>query len=181
MEDIQSVEEGLGKLGLRPEDIEIVILTQLHRDHIQLASKFVRAKFIVQKAELDFALNPHPLIAMEGSYQKAFFQNLNMEVIEGDREILDGVRVIFTPGHTPGGQSVVIETPKGTAVIPGFCCTNANFEPPPKARAKGFEVVVPARHYDLLQAYDSIVKVKNTGYIILPLHEPSLKDRDRLP
>ena len=58
--NIQTVEEGLSKLKLRPEDIDIVILTHLHWDHVAFASKFAKAKFIVQKAELDFALNPHP-------------------------------------------------------------------------------------------------------------------------
>lgn len=181
MEDIQSVEEGLNKSGVKPEDIDIVILTHLHSDHVQLASKFVRAKFIVQKAELDFALNPHPMVAKMGTYDKRFLKDLNMEVIEGDKEIIDGVRVVLTPGHTPGNQSVVVETLKGTAIITGFCCTLDNFAPPPEARAKGFEVIAPAMHCDPLQAYDSALKVKHSADIIIPLHESSFIGKDRLP
>ena len=181
MEDIQTVEEGLGKLGLKPDDIDIVILTHLHQDHIAFASKYTRANFIVQKAELDFALNPHPMAVKLTSFDKRQFENLNLEVIEGDKEIIDGVRVMLTPGHTMGSQSVVVETPKGTAVITGFCCTLDNFDPPPKAKAQGLEVVPPTRHYDLLQSYDSILKVKQTGYFIIPLHETSFIGRDRLP
>ena len=76
-------------------------------------------------------------------------------------------------------ESVVIEMPKGPAVITGFCCTLDNFNPP--LEAKGLEVVAPGRHYDLLQAYDSALKVKQSGYIIVPLHESRFARRDRLP
>ena len=58
-ETIQSLEEGLSKVGLKPEDIDTVIVTHLHGDHIHLARKYKKAKFIIQKAELEFARNPH--------------------------------------------------------------------------------------------------------------------------
>ncbi len=180
-EDIQSVEEGLGKLGLKPEDIDIVIITHLHFDHIYLASKYKNAKFIIQKDELDYALNPHPMEAKLGYFDKRLFKDLNIEVIEGDKEIIEGVRVVLTPGHTSAGQSVVIETPKGTAVITGFCGTLDNFDPPPEAKAKGFEVVAMLRHINVLQAYDSVLKVKKMADIILPLHEPSFVNVARIP
>ena len=55
-EDIQSVEVGLSQLGLRPEDIDMVIMTHLAWDHISLASKYCHAKFVVQKSELDLLI-----------------------------------------------------------------------------------------------------------------------------
>lgn len=179
MENIQSVEEGLGKLGLKPEDIDIVIMTHLHGDHVELAHKYASARFIIQKAEIDFALNPHPMVVKLGSFSPRYFKDLNIEVIEGDKEIIDGVGVMLTPGHTFGGQSVVVDTPEGTAVITGFCCSLDNFNPPPEAR--GLEVVASGRHYDVLQAYDSVLKVKQSGYHVIPLHESSFIGRDRLP
>ena len=114
--DIQSLEEGLGKLDLKPGDIDIVIATHLHHDHISLAHSFTKAKFVVQQKELEEARNPHPIWARTYGLQKEF-GDLNYEVIEGDKEIAEGVRVICTPGHTPGTQSVVIETADGLAVI----------------------------------------------------------------
>ena len=53
--DIISLEDGLFKLGFRPEDIDIVTLTHLHWDHIELGSLFRNGKFIVQKKELEYA------------------------------------------------------------------------------------------------------------------------------
>ena len=57
----QTMEQGLAKLGLKPEDIEIIIITHMHKDHMELAHKFKNATFIIQKSELDFAMNPHPI------------------------------------------------------------------------------------------------------------------------
>ena len=85
-EQLSSPELELGKLGLRPEDIDIVLVTHLHCDHIEYGSKFKNAKFVIQKNELDFGLNPHPLFA--GAMFKDHFENLNFEVIDGDKEMI---------------------------------------------------------------------------------------------
>jgi glyoxylase-like metal-dependent hydrolase (beta-lactamase superfamily II) len=176
-EDIQSLDKGLGKLDLKPEDIEIVILTQLHWDHVALSSRFRNARFFVQKAEVDFARNPHP--TQERFYDKELIEELDFEIIDGDKQIIDGIRVLLTPGHTPGGQSVAIETPKGTAIITGFCCTQENFEPPKDAGA--LEFVPPGIHTDVLQVYDSAIMVKKMADMILPIHDTEFITVDKVP
>ena len=178
-EEIQSLEDGLKTVGITSEDIKIVILTHLHWDHIALASSFSNAKFFVQKDEFDFAINPHPAVA--SAYDKELFMNLNLELIEGDKDIIEGINVFLTPGHTPGGQSIAVDTPEGLAVITGFCCTLENFFPPPDAKAKGAEIVAPGIHTDLLKAYDSVLKVKQMAEIIIPLHDPKFLAMDRIP
>jgi len=178
-ENIQSVEEGLSRLGLKPEDIDIVILTQMHLDHVENARKFTKAKFVVQKAELEFANNPHPIVA--ALYVKPFYEGLNFEVIEGDKEIVEGVRVLFTPGHTAGGQSVVIDTAKGTAIISGFCCIRDNFEPPEPLKEM-IPVIVPGVHIlSPIELYDNLLKVKKLGDILIANHDAEYLDKERIP
>lgn len=58
--DIQSLESGLNKLGLIPGDIDMVIITHLHADHVAQGRQFSKARFLIQKDELESALNPHP-------------------------------------------------------------------------------------------------------------------------
>jgi N-acyl homoserine lactone hydrolase len=176
-ETIQSLENGLDKHRLKPEDIDIIILTHLHWDHVALAYKFKKSKFVVQQAELDFAKNPH--IMTSSGYDKKLFEGLDFDIIKGDREIVEGVQVILTPGHTPGGQSVVVNTPEGTAIITGFCCTRENFEPPEEAR--GLPVVAPGIHTNALQAYDSVLRVKQNADIIIPLHDIEFIGKSRIP
>ena len=175
-EHVQTIEEGLGKLGLKPEDIDIVILTHAHEDHIQLARKYPKAKFIIQKAELDFARNPHPI--QRFTYQPELIEGLNFEVVEGDAQIVDGVSVMLTPGHSPGGQSVIVETAKGRAVITGFCCIRQNFEPP---QGLAVPVIPPGIHLDIVQAYDSVLKVKELADIVIPIHDSEFLGVDKIP
>jgi N-acyl homoserine lactone hydrolase len=177
-ESIQSLDDGLKKYGVKPEDIDIVILTHLHLDHVGLADRFPNAKFIVQKKELDFALNPHPLA--EG-YQKESFEKLNMEVIDGEKEIIDGVSVFPSPGHTPGGQSVAVATPKGLAIIAGFCSIKDNFEPPAEVLARGIEVIPPGLHFDVIELYNSVLKVKQDADFAISLHDVEFRDKESLP
>ena len=169
MQKLNTVEDGLAKLGTRLEDIEIVIVTHLHSDHIALGYLYKNAKFIVQKKELDYALTPHPLDA--SFYSKSTFENLNMELIDGEKEIIPGVSVFLTPGHTPGGQSVEIKTAFGKVIVAGFCCQLANFEQDEKMKDRNWEVTAPLIHQDVRQAYDSVLKVKHMGGTIIALHD----------
>jgi N-acyl homoserine lactone hydrolase len=178
-ERVQGLATGFRKVGLAIQDVELVILTHLHWDHVGLASEFPHASFLVQKQEYEFAIDPHPAAA--SGYDKDLFSNLNLELLQGDTEVISGVRLILTPGHTPGGQSVVVDTPKGLAVITGFCCLLENFFPPPPLRTKGIEIVAPGIHTDLLEAYDSVLKVKHSADIVIPLHDPGFLEVDRIP
>ncbi len=179
VEHIQSLDEGLKRLGLKPEDIDIVIVTHLHKDHIEFAHQFTRAKFIVQKAEYDFIDNLHPSVAPP-FISKDFLNGLDIDVIEGDREIVEGVNVWLTPGHTPGGQSVVVDTAKGKAVITGFCCILQNFEPPLEVREM-MPVITPGVHQDVIGVYDSVIRVKDHADIVIPVHDANFAEREQIP
>ena len=175
---LASVEEAFGKLGMTPEDIEIVIVTHLHPDHINLGHLFKRAKFIVQKKEMDYALHPHPLDAH--LYIKRLWEGVNFDLIDGERQIIPGVSVI-TPGHTPGGQSVEIDTEAGKAIITGFCCHLRTFEQTEDMKKQGWEVSIPIIHNDARECYDSVLKVKRRADIIVANHDVTYLGKTIIP
>jgi N-acyl homoserine lactone hydrolase len=173
--DVQSPEKALVKMGLRCDDIDIVILTHLMHDHFEYAEKFRNARFLVQKDELDYARNPHPLLQYFYMPIQDLLNQTDFDVVEGDKEIVKGVKVLLTPGHSPGSQSVAIEAEKGTAVITGFCCVNENF-------VEGVWPVIPSGiHANATQAYDSMLKIKEIADIIIPLHESTFAEKDIIP
>ncbi|MFC2001528.1 N-acyl homoserine lactonase family protein [Chloroflexota bacterium] len=178
-EDYISAEEGLNKLGLKPDDIEIVVVSHLHWDHMALSHLYKKAKFIVQKKELDYALNPHPLD--KASFDRSMFEDLNFEVVDGEKEILPGVTVFLTPGHTPGGQSVEINTAAGKAIITGFCYAFSTFTQNETMKHKGWEVPVPLVHQDVRDVYDSVLEVRRRADIFLGLHDPAFVGRETIP
>lgn len=164
-------EEALDSFGLKPEDIEIIIHTHLHNDHCENDYKCTNARVYVQKAEYDFFQNPHPL---DHRYFPDLLEDVEVVLVEGDREIVEGVSVLLTPGHTVGGQSVVVNTSQGKAVITGFCCNEQNFP------ASG-PVVPSGVHINAIDAYESARKVKEVADILLPLHDLSLGRRRNIP
>jgi len=168
--DLISMEQGLAKLGVTPEEIDIVILTHLHCDHVELAYLYKNAKFIVQKKELEYAQHPHPLDA--DFYLKSYFEGLNYDIIDGDAKIEPGISVFLSPGHSPGGQSIEIKTSAGKAIIPGFCCVGDTFKQTEAMKHRGWEVTIPLIHQDARETYDSVLKVKRRADIILSLHGP---------
>ena len=173
--DIISIEDGLAKLGVKPEEIEIVIVTHLHNDHILLGYLFKNAKFIIQKKELDYALNPHPLDGHH--FNPKNWEGFNLEVLDGPKEIIPGISVFLSPGHTPGGQSVEVNTKKGKAIITGFCCNLATFHQTEQMKRLGWEIAIPSIHLDAAALYNSVLDVKRRADIIVATHENSYMDK----
>ena len=108
----------LGRLGLEPEDIDIVINTHLHFDHAggdktKEGLAFPRAQYVVQKGELNFAQHTNERTA--GSYLAHNFADVPFRLIEGETEILPGIRGVPTPGHVPYHQSILIRSGGETA------------------------------------------------------------------
>ncbi len=177
---VQTLEEGLAKYGLKPEDIDLVIQTHCHVDHIPLAPKFRRAKFLVQQTELDYHRNPAPPPVDPRPCPKELLDTLNWEIVEGDYEVEEGIKVLWTPGHTPGGQSVAVDTAKGVAIIDSLCTTDANWEVPAALEAR-MEVLCHGLHNDAVQAYESLIRIKKMADIRIPIHELRFAWIDRIP
>ena len=75
---------------------------------------FAHAPFYVQRSELERARKEAGVTAAWFDFAGARF-----ELLDGDAEIADGVRVVATPGHTIGHQSVVVDAGRGEAVMIG--------------------------------------------------------------
>jgi len=98
----------------------------------------------------------------------------------GDKKIVDGLEVLFTPGHSPGCQSVAVDTKKGRAIITGFCCLEYNICPPPEV-AKLQDAIPTTIVYDWKQSYDSILRLKELGDIIIASHASKYMFVDKIP
>ncbi len=179
---IYTFEEGLARYHLTPEDVDIVIHTHLHNDHCENDYKCANARFYIHQKELDRIHHVHPLdFRYLEDYIEDIEENGQIEVVTEDRQILDGISVMHTPVHTDGGLSVIIDTEKGKAVITGFCVIKENFDPPPAVCAMEMEVIPPGTHVNVYEAYDTMMKIKKTADILLPLHEPEFAGIDTIP
>jgi len=169
--DILEFEDALDTVGLKPEDIDLIIHTHLHNDHCENDYKCSNARIVVQKKEYEFFMHPHPL---DHRYYSDLLDGLNVEQVDGDVALKDGIDLIFSPGHTPGGQSVAVNTSKGKAIITGFCCNDQNFP------ANG-PVITPGVHINAIDAYESAKKICEMADILIPLHDLSVGRQKSIP
>jgi len=169
---LQTLDEGLQKLGLEVRDIDYVIVTHSHYDHTANLRRFPRAKAIIQEAELEQIRHPFPYTQprLPKDFQE-LFEGVRWEVIKGDTRIDDQIELLFTPGHSAGGQSVSVKTAQGTAVITGWCCHRENFDPPAEFKAKGFPFTIGVSHTNPVELYESTLRVMELADLIIPCHE----------
>ena len=138
-----ALEDGLREIGARPDDVGIVINTHLHFDHAggntytdetgAIRPSFPNARYIIRRGEYDFATHPNERTA--ASYFERNFMPVvalgRVEFVSRAREIVKGIRVVPTPGHTPFHQSVLIESGGERAFFLGdMCPTHAHLPLP---------------------------------------------------
>jgi N-acyl homoserine lactone hydrolase len=116
----RDVREALAGAKLDPDQVRTVINTHLHFDHCGQNRAFPGVPIRVQQAELDLALREGHTIVEWVDFPEASY-----EAVEGDREIVEGVSVLATPGHTPGHQSVTVRTGDGLVLIVGQAAQDA--------------------------------------------------------
>ncbi len=171
--NLRPLDRLLADHGLDTGDIDFIVLTHLDWDHCMNLPLFPNTKVIVQRKEWD-ALPPHPFIAsgFAPDYRYREMATQGLELTEGDQQIVPGLDVLFTPGHTPGGQSIAVETGKGRYVIAGLCTIWENYFPDPEIlKTAKYEVIPPGGHTDLFDAYNSVVRIRDEGGTrLLPAH-----------
>jgi glyoxylase-like metal-dependent hydrolase (beta-lactamase superfamily II) len=104
----------LEAVGLRMSDVAVVGNCHLHFDHAGGNSSFRDVPILAQRVEHEAALGPG--FTIPGI---AEFEGARYELLSGDAPVWDGVRVVPTPGHTPGHQTLVVETRQGRVVLAG--------------------------------------------------------------
>jgi N-acyl homoserine lactone hydrolase len=113
-QDQKNVLEYLAELGHQPGNIDMVICTHFDIDHAGNHDAFPQAQFIVQRSHYEQARS-HP--RFDGARSHWDHPSLRYRFVEGDAELLPGLRLIETSGHVPGHQSVLLHLPRTGAVL----------------------------------------------------------------
>lgn len=145
----QTLLSSLAELGLRPEDIDIVVNTHLHFDHCggntrfdgdKVVPTFPKARYVVQMGEWEDATHPHE--RNRASYVESNFLPIaeaqQLRPVQGTVEIAPGVKVVPVGGHTPFHQMIVVEGGGTTVVVPSDVLPTASHIP--LAYVTGFDL-----------------------------------------
>jgi glyoxylase-like metal-dependent hydrolase (beta-lactamase superfamily II) len=149
-----ALEDGIRVTGHRADDVKIVINSHLHFDHGggntyrdadgSVKPSFPNARYVVQAGEYHFATHTNERTAP--SYFARNFVPLYeagcLDLVEGEREIVPGVRVVPTPGHVPYHQGVLLESRGERAFFPADLVPTSAHLPLPWIMAYDVEPLV---------------------------------------
>lgn len=105
----------LENIGLRPEDIDILVCTHFDTDHAGNHEIFTNAELVVQRSHYELARTGHERFA--GIRKNWDASGLRYRLIDGDMVLVPDVELIETSGHVPGHQSVLVRLPQTGTVI----------------------------------------------------------------
>jgi glyoxylase-like metal-dependent hydrolase (beta-lactamase superfamily II) len=110
----RTIEAALAEHGIAMADVTAVANCHLHADHGGQNLRFPGRPIFVQRDEWAMVHEPDYTVA---AWVDA--PGLSYEVLDGDAEVAPGLRVVSTPGHSPGHQSLVVATRAGPVVVAG--------------------------------------------------------------
>ena len=195
---VQYVLNALEKHDTRPEDIEMVLYTHLHNDHTGACHLFKEAKHVFQYDEWRDLLDPLPSMQIRGDFDPEvipILKKMDCVRIEGDMEIMDGIKMIKTPGHTAGSATYVVSTHKGDYVLTGDTAIlrhnifpkmtemttvdgkTIQITPAPDKYGPAIPSSLVYNHYDWYKSVYKIQAMVKSPEFALCGHEPSIFNR----
>jgi glyoxylase-like metal-dependent hydrolase (beta-lactamase superfamily II) len=113
----------LAAAGIAPGDVATIVLTHLHNDHMGWAvphdSPFTSARVVVQQADVDIYKANRDTAGQFDVLIEPLLAQGRLQVLAGDAQLGPGVRIVATPGHTPGHQSVLVEDGDESLLVAG--------------------------------------------------------------
>lgn len=176
-----TLEQGLAAHGVAPRDITLCLLTHLHFDHAggstvldsegRPVPAFPNARHLVQKQDLLDARDPH--LRVKASYLPWNWEPLEaaglLDTVEGEAEILPGLRVRPAPGHIKGLQNLVVEGEGARLLFLSDLIPTARHIQP--AWVMGYDLDVVACVDERVKVLD---EVAGTGTVCVFYHDPAI-------
>lgn len=169
----ESVQEKLASLGVKPAEIDTVILTHCHWDHIGGLSLFPNAQVYCQRAEVSWSVCPPDWMA--SAYPRALSHSLSsvrerLTVLDGDYVLEKGIELRLVGAHSPGSQMIEVQGDKHTIIITGDAVLHYG----------NLEKQIPIGTYHSLETAMAVLKdlrnrmLQDKELIILPSHDPEV-------
>ena len=160
----------MATLGWKLSDVDVVVNTHLHCDHAENNRDVPDARFFVSRTEWEYALAPDTAQAAlyDFDWTGTELTFLNYTLIDVDHyDVLPGVRLIQTPGHTPGHQSVLVNTAEGVLCVVGDAAgsmENLTAPSPPGINSSSSEAI------------QSIHKIRRYCDRVFMSHDPNIDE-----
>jgi glyoxylase-like metal-dependent hydrolase (beta-lactamase superfamily II) len=176
---ITPVGDGLAAVGVRPDDVEHVIVTHLHYDHCGNHGLFPRARYHLQDEEMAYATGRcmcHPVLRIPFEVddvvemvRKVFAGRVLFH--DGTWEMAPGITVHRVGGHSKGLQCIRVKTRRGHVVL----ASDAAHLYPHFTERRVFPITYSVG--DVLEGYETLARLAESPDHVIPGHDPDVARR----
>lgn len=171
--------EMVRRAGVDPVEIELTVMTHLHWDHWAGHRQFTNSRFVVQSREVAFwtgRFGSNPVFGRginveELAHLVPLTYGGRVDVIDGDLELLPGIRLYRLGGHTEGTQVVVVDTETGPLVL---AADASHFF---RNVETGHPVQIASNLTDMLAGFDRMKRLAGTTGTVVAGHDPEIAER----
>ena len=182
-EPAEALPQQLKRLGFRCDDVRTVVLTHLHEDHVGSLRDLKQAKVVVSQTEWNmrrmkiFGFVPmfyEPSYGMVERWEKVAFDSGAFHTFDRSQDLFgDGsVRLLPTPGHTPGHLSAVVEMDGYQLLVTGDCLYTLRHLATHQMQAVRFSRRTGAEQVDSIERIAGLKK-RLPGLFLVPGHDPT--------
>jgi N-acyl homoserine lactone hydrolase len=156
------LQQSLEARGLSPDDIDLVVLSHAHWDHVQNVDLFGSARLLVHEDELSYARSPRGNDHATPPWTGMMLDASDAEPVSDGDEPAPGLRILHLPGHSPGSVALVTETAEGNAVLTGDAVGSAH---------SFLSRQCSGIFFDATLADASIARVADVANVVYPGHD----------
>ena len=142
---------GLAEVGVRPEEVDTVVLTHTHRDHFGCLGLLPNARVLASAREIEEARERF------AAGEEAADRELLARVTVCEKDVAPGVWVEATPGHTMGSQSVLVRVGEETVVMSGDAVTTPDAFAQRRASSNALDPEKGRRSIEQLAAVATVI------------------------
>lgn len=160
------VHQRLKELNIDPNEIDILIFSHFHYDHVYNYDYFPNARILMHEVEADWVDGNPGNYAIPPHFFSAIQKTGRLELVKKDEEILPGISTLFVPGHTPGGMALILQDANmPVTVLAGDAVKNM---------AELATGKVP-KALDVAASSQSIKKIRDIAEVVIPGHDRILR------